>query len=226
MAEHSARSAGSAERSLRRDAQENRDRVLAAAREAYATEGISVSMAEIARRAEVGLATLLRRFPKREDLIAAVFGDTMRMYADSVRDALTEPDAWEGFVRYVTTVCAMQAENRGFGELLTMALPTAQELEADRTAAYRDFGELIARAQEQGRLRPDFSPEDLVVLLMANAGVVAATADEVPDAWRRLVAYMIQAFAVHDTDGMPGPPDRAALYRAMIRLSRRPGSSL
>jgi AcrR family transcriptional regulator len=222
VSDSAARSTGKTGRPLRRDAQENRDRILSAARQAYAADGIDVSMAEIARRAGVGIATLLRRFPQREDLIAAVFGETMRIYAQSVRDALAMPDPWEGFVEYVTSLCAMQAENRGFGELLIMALPTAKELEADRAAAYQGFTELIARAKEAGRLRPDFSPEDLVLLLMANAGVVAATAQELPDAWRRLVAFMLQAFTVHDTKGMPAPPDRGALYRAMVRLNRRP----
>src|SRR5450756_2269116 len=84
----------------------------------------------------------------------------------------------------------MQAEDHGFTEVLTLTFPTAKSFEAKRSEAYRGFTELIARAKGDGRLRPDFSPEDLVLLLMANAGVVAATAGTAPDAWRRLVAYL------------------------------------
>jgi hypothetical protein len=57
------------------------------------------------------------------------------------------------------------------------------------------FRELIARAESAGALRNDFVPEDLPMLLMANAGVISGTGDAAPGTWRRLVAYLIQAFA-------------------------------
>ena len=81
----------------------------------------------------------------------------------------------------------MQAADRGFATVLSMTFPAAEELEARRSKAYRGFVELIARAKATGHLQADFTPEDLVVLLMANAGVIAATADAAPDSWRRLV---------------------------------------
>lgn len=208
--------------SLRRDAERNRDRVLAAARRRYATDGINVSMAAIARDAGVGKATLSRRFPTRQDLIAAVFADTMDAHADAITTALADPDPWHGFAVYIATVCGMQAADRGFAEVLTMTFPTAKALEATRAEAYAGFTELIARAKASGKLRPDFTPEDLVVLLMANAGVIAATGDAAPDTWRRLVGYMLQAFAVHEPETLPAAPQPAALYRAMVRLNRDP----
>lgn len=207
---------------LRSDAERNRDRILAAARRRYATDGINVAMAAIARDAGVGIATLFRRFPARQDLIAAVFADTMDSYAAAIATALADPDPWHGFTEYIRTVCAMQAADRGFAEVLTMTFPTANALEAKRTEAYAGFSELIGRAKAAGRLRPDFTAEDLVLLLMANAGVIAATRDAVPDAWRRLVGYLLQAFAVHEPDSLPPAPEPTALYRAMIRLSRDP----
>ena len=112
-------------------------------------------------------------------------------------------------------------DDHGFTDVLTLTFPTAAAFEAKRVAACRGFAELIARAKAAGRLRADFSPEDLVLLLMANAGVVAATADAAPEAWRRLVAYMTQAFAAGPTDPLPPAPTPAALYRAMPRLSLR-----
>lgn len=208
--------------SLRRDAERNRDRVLAAARRRYATDGINVSMAAIARDAGVGKATLSRRFPTRQDLIAAVFADTMDAHAEAITAALADPDAWHGFAVYIATVCGMQAADRGFAEVLTMTFPTAKALEAKRAEAYAGFTELITRAKATGKLRPDFTPEDLVVLLMANAGVIAATGDAAPDTWRRLVGYMLQAFAVHEPETLPAAPQPAALYRAMVRLNRDP----
>lgn len=71
-----------------------------------------------------------------------------------------------------------------------------------------------------GRLREDFSPEDLVVLLMANAGVIAATIDDAPGAWRRFVALMTQSFEAPARGSLPEVPRPAELYCGMIRLGR------
>ncbi|REE99372.1 TetR/AcrR family transcriptional regulator [Thermomonospora umbrina] len=207
---------------LRADAERNRGRILAAARRLFAREGLGVSMAAVAREAGVGKATLSRRFATREDLITAVFADRMDAYATAVADALADPDPWHGFVDYVQAVCAMQAADRGFADVLTMTFPTAKALEVRRAQAYGDFLELITRAKATGHLREDFTDRDLPILLMANAGVIAATGDTAPDAWRRLVGHMLRSYA---TPGAPLPPlpdapHPRALYRAMIRLTR------
>jgi AcrR family transcriptional regulator len=205
---------------LRSDAERNRDRILDAARRLYATDGLGVSMAAVARAAGVGIATLFRRFPGQDDLIAAVFADRMAVYGDAVTTALADPDPWRGFTGYVETVCAMQAEDRGFAEVLTMTFPAVKAIEARRDRAYGQFVELIAKAKAGGRLRADFVPEDLPLLLMANAGVIAVTGDAAPDAWRRLVGYLIQAFAAPDPDPLPPAPSPTAMYRAMISVHR------
>lgn len=205
---------------LRADAEQNRERIMAAARRVFAEQGLDAPMREVAREAEVGVGTLYRRFPTREDLITAVFMDKMSAYADAVDKALADPDPWHGFTRYVETVCAMQAEDQGFTNVLTLSFPTAREFEAERARAYRGFNELIGKAKAAGKLRDDFVAEDLVLLVMANAGVVAATRDEAPRAWKRLVAYMIQAFAATDAERLPPAPSPRAMFRAMVRLNK------
>lgn len=208
---------------LRADAERNRRRIVAAARALFAERGLEVPLEEVAQRAGVGIATLYRRFPTRADLIAASFQDKVAAYADAVEEALAAPDAWTGFCAYVERVGAMQAADRGLKDVLTMTFPTAKALEAQRVRAYHGFAELVARAKDQGALRADFVPEDLVVLLMANAGVVNATGDAAPDTWRRLVAYLLDAFCAQPrpaTRPLPAPPTPAQLYRALLRLTR------
>lgn len=211
---------------LRADAERNRDRILAAARRLYATEGLGVSMASVAREAGVGKATLGRRFTTREELINAVFADRMDAYAGAVAEALADPDPWRAFIGYIHAVCAMQATDRGFADVLTMTFPAAKALESRRAEAYHGFLELIARARNSGHLREDFVAEDLVILLMANAGVIAAAGDAAPDTWRRLVGHMLRSYAAPDAPlpALPEAPAPTALYRAMIRLTRT-GSS-
>jgi AcrR family transcriptional regulator len=207
--------AGPCERALRSDAARNRGKILAAAGEVFAEQGLGAPMTEVARRADVGIATLYRRFPVRADLIAATFADKMTAYADAIDRALADPDPWCGFCAYIERVCQMQAADHGFTNVLTMTFPTAKALEAERARAYRGFATLISRAKATGWLRPDFSDKDLVILLMANAGVIKATGDVAPRTWRRLVGYMLQAFSATNTEPLPPAPRGRDLFRAM-----------
>ena len=120
-------------------------------------------------------------------------------YAERTETALEDPDPWHGFCEYVRGACAMQTGDRGFTEVLTQSFPTAKEFEAERDQHSAGSRWLISRAQETGALRADFVAEDLPMLLMANADVVAFTHDAAREASRRLVAYMLQAFSAETT---------------------------
>lgn len=204
---------------LRSDAERNRRRIIDAARQLYATGGLAVSMAAIAREAGVGKATLSRHFGDPQELIDAVFADRMAAYVEATERALAEPDPWTGFVDYVWRVCEMQADDRGFADLLTITFPTRWGLEADRARSYSGFLELIRRAKGSGKLRDDFRPEDLVILLMANAGVLTATGDDAPGSWRRLVGHMLRSYAAPDapTAPLPASPTPDEIGAAMTR---------
>lgn len=206
---------------LRADAERNRGRIVDAARRLYAAEGLGVSMAAVAREAGVGKATLFRHFATPQELVDAVFADRMGAYAVATTEALAEPDGWQAFVGFIWKVCELQASDRGFADLLTMTLPAATNLEGLRAASHHGFVEIIARAKTTGHLRDDFESEDLVVLLMANAGVVSATAGDAPDSWRRLVAQTLRGYAEPGAPLPPMPPAPSSddLYRAMARAT-------
>lgn len=208
------------ERTLRADAEHNRERIVEAAQSLFCERGIDVTREEIARRAGVGMATLRRRYPTRADLVAGVFEDKMWLFATGARKALDDADPWRGFCRYVTSLCAMQATDRGFSDVLTMAFPSATRFEAARVQAYEDFSELTRRAQAAGALRQDFVPEDLVVLIMASAGVVAAAGHAAPRSAPRLVAYLLQAFAAPGGGPLPPAPSSRQIHNAITRLER------
>lgn len=202
---------------LRSDAERNRERIIVAARTVFGRDGLNASMASVAREAGVGIATMFRRFPTKEELVAAVFADRMDAYADAVAAALDDPDPWRGFVGYIEAACAMQAADYGFADVLTMTFPTAKALERRRDEAYEGMVRLIGRAKAAGRLREDFDPSDLVLIHMANAGVVNATGEAAPDAWRRVVALLVQSLEAPARGSLPDPPEHDALYRAMLR---------
>ncbi|MFJ9908648.1 TetR/AcrR family transcriptional regulator [Streptomyces sp. NPDC101152] len=207
------------DRPLRSDAARNRERIIAAARRVYARDGLDASMASVAREAGVGIATLLRHFPAKADLVAAVFADRMDAYFEAVATALDNPDPWEAFTGYIEAACAMQAADYGFADVLTTTFPTAKALEQRRNEAYVAMVELINRAKATGRLREDFDPSDLVLIHMANAGVVNATGHAAPESWRRIVAMLIQSCEAPARGPLPPSPDHEALYRAMLRSS-------
>ena len=205
---------------LRADAERNRRRILEAARAVFAEAGLDAPLEAIAQRAGVGIATLYRRFPTRDDLIAASFAPRMAEYEAAIDAALRAPDPWVGLRDFVQRVCGMQAADRGLNDVLVATFPTAKALEEPRARAYRGFVELVRRAQAQGTLRPDFVPEDLVLLLMANAGVVRATRDAAPDAWQRFVAIVLDGFRADGARPLPPPPAPAQVYQAMSTLGR------
>jgi AcrR family transcriptional regulator len=179
-----------------------------------------VKIEEIVRRAGVGVGTLYRRYPTRADLIAAAFETKMSAYAEAARQALADPYPWHGFCTYVEQICAMQAGDRGFTTVLTMTFPTAKQFEAARDRAFADFKTLVDRAKAAGKLRADFVTEDMPMFLMANAGVLTATADAAPQAWRRLVGYLLQACAAPTAQPLPEPPAPRQMYKAMLRTTR------
>lgn len=211
-----------APRGLRADACRNRDAIVSAARDVFARHGLQAPLEDIARQAGVGIATLYRRFPSRERLVAAALIDKVSQYARAASDARQDPDAWHGFACFVRRICELQADDRGLSDLLSMTLPASEEVEQLRAAAGEHVAALVERARTAGRLRPDFAPEDLMLLLIANAAVAHVTRSDAPDAWRRLVALFLDAFQ-YPGGQLPAAPSAAEMRLAMARLAQDRG---
>lgn len=208
---------------LRVDAERNRRQLVEAARAAFAERGLDVPLDEIARRAGVGNATLYRRFPTRCQLIGAVFADALREVVAASQQALAETDPWASFAGHVTFLCRLQAGNRALADLLTSRISGVEELERLRGQAYEGLVALIDRARASGDLRPDFRHEDIVLLLMANAGLLERTADAAPTAWERHLGYLLDGLRTPGaTPTAPGPDQREVLG-AMRALAERHG---
>ncbi|MDP9243516.1 MAG: TetR/AcrR family transcriptional regulator [Chloroflexota bacterium] len=206
---------------LRRDAARNRDKLIEAAQAVFAEQGLDVPLEAVADRACVGIATLYRRFPTRDALIAAAFEDRMAEYARVAEEALDDRDPWTGFTGFVEHICEMQAADRGVGDVFTRTLPAARGLEEERERGYAYVVRLIERAKLAGRLRTDFTAEDLPLLLMANAGVVEATGEAAPIASRRFVALMLEALRADGASVIAPPIDPRDMYKALRRAGRR-----
>jgi AcrR family transcriptional regulator len=201
---------------LRADAARNRDAIIAAARSVFTEQGLGAPLDEIARRAGVGNATLYRRFPTREELVQAALLGPMAEYLAAADDGLADPDPWAGFRDYVLRLCQIQARDRGLADLLVTTIRTPSgELEQLRGAAFERTRQLIERAQDTGALRVDFRHQDLPLLLMANAGLVARTQNQAPDSWRRVAAFLLDGLQAQAATPAPPPPSERAVLRVM-----------
>src|ERR1700712_5819690 len=100
-------------RSLRRDAAENRERLLTAAAELFAERGLDVTLNDIAHHAGVGVATAYRRFANKEEVIDALFEDRLEAVAQVAQDALSNPDSWQGLVSFLEPALDMQFGDPG-----------------------------------------------------------------------------------------------------------------
>lgn len=206
--------------SLRRDAERNRTRIVTAARQVFAARGLDAPLEEIARRAGVGIATLYRRFPTRQALIEEIFSTRLEQTVQAAEEALAMEDAWEGFSIYLFRLCALQADDCGVRDVLRMTFPTAKGLEETRARGYVLTVQLIDRAKEQGSLRDDFSPEDLVYLLIANGAFVAASSRIKPTAWKRYVALFLEGCRAERAHPLPEPPlSGDQMFQAMLAVS-------
>ena len=189
----------------------------------FAERGLDAPLDEIARRAGVGNATLYRRFPARRDLIAAVFLDTLRQIVDAGERALAEPDPWTAFAGHLVFLGEFQAGNRALADLLTASIDGKGELAELRGVAFDNLNQLIDNAQDAGVLRADFGHADVVLILMAGAGLIQRTADAAPTAWRRHLSYVLDGLrAPGSTPATPAPTDRQVVA-AMRRLTRASG---
>jgi hypothetical protein len=83
--------------------------------------------------------------------------------------------------------------------------------------------ELVERAKAAGQLRQEFAGEDLLLLLIAHAAVVDVTRQDAPDAGRRFVALMLDAFGRRGEPSLPAPPTSTQMKRAMLRLAGERG---
>jgi AcrR family transcriptional regulator len=153
---------------MRADAQKNYDHLLTVAREVVAEHGVDASMRDIARRADVGLATLLRHFPTREALFEALMSttlDALAQKADELEASMPPDDA---LVSWFRDGVAFVQSYRGVVDLIASAHEDPDSALYTSCATVHSVGErLLLRAQAEGTARADMNGEDLFALMSA-----------------------------------------------------------
>ena len=208
-----------AARGPRSDARRNRDALLRAARAAFAVHGLNAALEQVARDAGVSVGTLYRHFPTRIDLVQAIFTDRLEQLLAAAERAAAMSDAWAGFCLYVEASCELQATDRGFDDLAGIRLPRSSCIDAIQHRILHLGRVVVRRAQRQGTLRADITPEDLAFVTWSQGRIAQATRGIAPNAWRRYLHLILDAFRACQASQLTDPPlTRDELYQAMVRL--------
>jgi AcrR family transcriptional regulator len=161
-------------RPKRADARRNYEKVLAAARQAFAEGGESTALEEIARRAGVGIGTLYRHFPNRQALLEALYVDEVEEMCRSAAE-FDGSDPWEAlngwferFIAYIGTKRALAAE------LLNYLDQDARLFQVCRTALFEAGEPLLKNAQEAGVVRPDVTIGEVIQMVVGIAKIPAS----------------------------------------------------
>lgn len=151
---------------LRADARRNRARVLQAAQEAFAAEGLAVPLDEIARRAGVGAGTVYRHFPTKEALFETIVLGRVQELEARVRRWVDAPDPGAAFFLMLDELVEHGLLKRDLTDALTAAgVDISARLDEARIGMRDAIGVVLRRAQEAGAVRPDVQPSDLHTLL-------------------------------------------------------------
>ena len=153
-------------RPQRADARRNFDALLAAARDAFATKGVDASLEEIARQAGVGIGTLYRNFPTRQDLVKAVYLGEIEELCIAAEDVADLPP-WEALTTWLRRFVEYAATKRAIHESLNRDADIFRDA---RAAMYEAGTPLLDRAQEAGEARKDLSFDDLLRMVSGLTG--------------------------------------------------------
>jgi AcrR family transcriptional regulator len=203
----------------RPEPRDNLQRVVASATTLFAQHGLKTTLAEVARHAGVGVATVYRRFANKDDLIYEVYAARLRAHEEVARHAAEAIDAGNAFERFFAQSINQLAADRGLRELTmggyTRSLGWARGTAPDRLAKllkenHASMGvhltELVHRAKQAGQLREDFEATDMMVLSIAVQATISFGGSEHPELYRRALTVIFDGLSPSGRETTPLPP--------------------
>ncbi len=179
-------STSAGQRPMRADARRNRDAVLAAAADAFAEHGVEASLEDVALKAGVGIGTLYRHFPTREDLVFATYQREVELLSQSAPELLAELPPADALREWMRRFVRYAATKRGMVGMLRTLMQTRAEMFADTKQLINGAAQqLLVAAAGAGGIRGDITSEEL----MRSMGGICMANDQSgpPDTASRLV---------------------------------------
>jgi AcrR family transcriptional regulator len=212
------------DRPLRRDAEENRLKVVEAARELFARRGLGVTLNDVAHQAGVGVGTVYRRYPDKEQLIDELFEERLGELVAMAEQAVDDSDPWRGLTSFLRRNLELQSGDRGFREVVQGSAEGLERISRERAKIWPLVENLVERAKESGQLRADFGHQDVLMLVLMLGTVIDCSRDIHPDLWRRYLAIIIQGLRAQpaEPEPLPIPSLRPDQVDAVIEAWRPP----
>ena len=192
------------DRVLRADARRNREAVLAAAKKLFAEEGLDAQMPDIAKAAKVGVGTVYRHFPTKDDLITALAQERFQRLADKVSEALQAENPWDGLCDVIRFAAQIQAEDRGLCEVMG-SRPEVMDASARAAGLDKLIARLVRRAQRSGDLRKDVTWQDVPMIACGLGSVTQAEVGPAAGRWPRLLEIILDGLRAPGGTKLPKP---------------------
>jgi AcrR family transcriptional regulator len=165
-----------AERPLRADARENRDKILAAARAAFEAIGPDASLREIAHRASVAQGTVHRHFPTKEALFSAIITDRLQELTHLAQQVSASRAPGDAFFAFIAAAVEQARHNKSLSSVFQATDRTA-EMRAAGEAMGAELGRLLSKAQAAAAVRRDIDLADLHAVVSAALAIDDPAAD-------------------------------------------------
>jgi AcrR family transcriptional regulator len=179
-------------RQTRRDAVENRRRLLLSAREVFAAHGMDVTLDEIVRHSGHGVGTFYRHFRNRDELLDELFEESVSEFEDVFKQAVAETgDAWMTFERLMHSLLETMTNDRSLWYLAIRGSSRDARLDRLEHLYQRYLPELLKRAQAAGKLRDDIGDRDMAVIQGMMLHSLNFTYLESPGAARRYLEILL-----------------------------------
>jgi AcrR family transcriptional regulator len=192
------------ERVLRADARRNREAVIGAAKKLFADQGLDAQMPDVAKAAKVGVGTVYRHFPTKDDLIAALAAERFERLAEKAREGIEAEDPWQGLCDFIRFSAQIQADDRGLCEVMG-SRPEVMDKSAFAVGLDVLCDKLVKRAQRSGDLRKDLEWEDIPMIVCGAGRITQVEAGPGIGRWPRLVEIILDGLRAPARGKLPKP---------------------
>ncbi len=176
---------------LRRDAAANREKLLCAARQVFAEQGLDVTLDDVARAAGVGVATAYRNFANKDALVDDLLVDRVTAMVAMAHECLQEPDPWLGLRGYLDRALAMQLADRGLKQLLFAHSRAHLRVDEARKGLAPAVAELVERARAAGVVRADITASDIPLINIMVGTAIDVSREHSPALYRRYLELLL-----------------------------------
>ena len=189
-------------RTLRADARRNRDAVIAAAKRLFAEQGLDAQMPDVASVAGVGVGTVYRHFPTKDDLVAALVAERFDRLAEKAREGVKANDPWDGICEFIRFAAQLQADDRGLCEVMG-SRPEVMDAAAREVGLPALCDRMVKRAQRSGELRRDLEWQDIPLIACGMGQITQAEVGPATGRWPRLVEIILDGLRAPGSGKLP-----------------------